>query len=163
MAMLTAAVVLDLYSERVPNLFIVLCSITSVYLNVQKMGIWGFASFLFRLLWPILLLFIVYLIGAIGAGDVKLLAVLSTYMDSKKILYIMVISSFFGVAIGIFRIILKGQLVEKMKDLLFYLKTSPFSMQSSAFFQLKDRGEKIHFTICILLAYVFCVCKEGVI
>ena len=137
---------MDLRTYRVPNSFIVLCSITGMYLLWLEMGMWGTITFLYRFLWPIALLYIIYLIGGLGAGDIKLLAVVSTAMTSQNMMWLIMCSLCIGAAYGLFRLIKSRQLC------LFYMRKSA-----------NYHTTKIHFTVCILFAFVGCLCKEGII
>ena len=102
MGMLVGAVLLDLKTWRIPNSYIVSCSITAVFLLMREMGVWGCFIFLGRFLWPILLLYGVYLMGGLGAGDIKLLGVISTLMSSRIIIRLIVMSMVIGAAYGVF-------------------------------------------------------------
>lgn len=145
MGMLIVAVAIDYRSWCVPNKFIVLCSITSMYLLWTEMGVWGCPAFICRFLWPIVLLYPVYLVKGIGAGDIKLLAVVSTTMISQKMIGLILCSFIIGAVFGLLRWIKNRRLC------LFY-------KQKSANYQTT----KIHFTLCILCAFIECLIKEEI-
>lgn len=158
--MLGVASVLDVRTWRVPNSFIVLCSITSLYLLCTEQGVWGCFRFLIQFFWPVLLLYPVYLLGGMGSGDVKLLGVVSTLMNPREMLWVILVSIVIGAGMGLLGYIRKKQWVSKGIQWYVLGKNCYFNRQFSAFFQEVQNGKKIHFTLCILCAFVGWVCKE---
>lgn len=156
------AMILDVRTWRIPNSFIVLCSITASYLLVSEMGVWGCAYFAGRFLLTVVCLYPVYLVGGIGAGDIKLFGVMSTLMTLKDILWVIIVSIVMGVSVGILRWIKRKQLISKGGQLAALGKKCIIDRQVSAVFQKAKQGEKIHFAICIFGAYLGWICKEGV-
>lgn len=163
MGMLVGAVLLDLRTWRVPNSYIILCSITGLYALWKEMGVWGCATFLLRFTWPILLLYGVYLMGGLGAGDIKLLAVISAMMESRVMIRLIMGSIVIGASYGLLRLVKGGQLIQRCRKLWYQGYGCLFHKQNFAFFQWWKTGERIHFTVCIFMAYLWCLCKEGVI
>lgn len=163
MGMLVGAVLLDLKSWRIPNSYIILCGITSINILWEKTGAWGCSRFLLQLLWPIVLLYGIYLIGGLGAGDIKLLGVISTLMDCRSMLRLIAVSMVIGAVYGLLRFIKLGQLREVFRSFFYLVTGCPFHQKKFNLYYLEKREHKIHFTVCILIAFVWCVCKEGVV
>ena len=163
MGMLVGAVLLDLKTRRVPNSYIILCSITGIYALWEEMGVWGCATFLLRYIWPIILLYGVYLIGGLGAGDVKLLGVISTLVEGRVMIRLILGSIVIGAMYGLLRLIKGRQLIQFCRNLWNQGCSFLIHKQKFAFIQWTKTGEKVHFTVCILMAYIGCICKEGVI
>ena len=112
--LLAAGLCTDLVYRKVPNQLILLGLIAGCYLSVCRTGIpMGILLFLRDVLWPILLLFPVYLLGAVGAGDVKLIAALSAMTGGDRIGSLILISFLIGAAIALVRLIKKRQLIFK--------------------------------------------------
>ena len=163
MGMLVGTVLLDLKTWRIPNSYIVSCSITAVFLLMREMGVWGCFIFLGRFLWPILLLYGVYLMGGLGAGDIKLLGVISTLMSSRIIIRLIVMSMVIGAAYGVFRWIKSGQLMLRCREICYQGFRCFHHEEKIHFYALEQGEEEIHFAVCIFIAYIFCICKEGAI
>ena len=74
----------------------------------------GVVLFLIRLIWPVALLYPIYLIRGLGAGDIKCFAVLSVILGSRLALSVIIYSLIIGAVIGLCRWILRGQLKGRM-------------------------------------------------
>lgn len=160
--MIAVGMMLDIRTWRVPNSYIVLCSITAIYLLYNQMGAWGCVCFLGRFLLTVGFLFPIYLVGGLGAGDIKLFGVISALMGVRDALWLIIVSIVIGASMGVLRWIRKKQLVSKGSHLVALGKKCFIDRQISAVFQNAKQGEKIHFTVCIFIAYVGWMCKEGV-
>lgn len=112
-----------------------------------------------RLIWPVVLLYPIYLIRGLGAGDIKCFAALSVILGSHLVLSVIIYSLIIGAVIGLSRWILRGQLKGRMYGMYAGLCHVLLYKQDSAYFT--ERGEKLHFTICILFALVGCLLREG--
>ena len=119
----------------------------------------GVVLFLIRLIWPVALLYPIYLIRGLGAGDIKCFAALSVILGSRLALSVIIYSLIIGAVMGLCRWILRGQLKGRMYGLYAGLCQVLLYKQNSAYFT--ERGEKLHFTICIFFALVGCLLREG--
>ncbi len=159
---LLGAVTLDMYTWKVPNNYILICSITSAYILWGLYGLWGFVHMFIRFCLTIAILYIPYSLGGIGAGDVKLVAVISTLLTAKETMVVICLSVILGASMGIMHHIKNKQLFSRGREILFLGRSCVFYKQGSAFFQELRKGKKIHFTVCILIAYLLLESKEGV-
>lgn len=101
--------------------------------------------------------------GGLGAGDVKLFGVISTLVESRCMIRLIIISIIIGAAYGLFRLVKNGQLIKGCRCLLYQGIGGLFHKQKFAIFQQMKTGEGIHFTVCILMGCIWCICKEGVL
>jgi len=143
---LLGAVYMDLRTDRVSNLYILLGYITGCFVNIQTWGSRGIYSFLVNALWPIVLLYILFLIRAVGAGDIKLLSVVSTFLGPSTTIHVVVASVFMGAIISIYKI----------------LKQKNMRVGGIFFFGRKYRPRSfIHYTVGIFGAFIYVYMKEG--
>lgn len=98
------AVWFDWYSFRIPNRLILSGYLTTFFMQM----LWFDGSITQRLfyfitgaVYPIFLMGIIWIIGGIGAGDVKLLSVLGTILGAKEIVICCMIALAAGAFIGI--------------------------------------------------------------
>ena len=96
------AFVFDLKEHRIPNLLNLIGVIIGFLYNIFNLGVDGLLFSLKGLCFGFSLLFILYIINAVGAGDVKLFAALGALMGSDFVLYLFVVTMFLT---GIFAII----------------------------------------------------------
>lgn len=108
--------VCDLKWWRIPNRLIVVGLICGVLCNITEFGILGgIKQFALGAVTPIAWLVILFLIRGMGAGDIKLLAVIGGLMG-RGIAEIVIYSIFVGGVIGLF-----GYLVKKIRRIHFSL------------------------------------------
>ena len=107
------------------------------------------------------ILYPVYLMRGLGAGDIKLIAALSTIMGADLALAVIIYSLFIGAIIGIARWILKGQFLYRLQSMRYEMYDVLLYKQNSAYFTETNKKEKLHFTICIMGAVIICITKEG--
>ena len=116
--LLAAGVMTDLLRRRVPNQLVLL----GCYLCICRDGIpMGISLFLKDAFWPTLLLFPFYLLGAIGAGDVKLISVLSAMTGGYRIRDLILISFLIGAILALIRLIKERQLFFRIGRVLAHL------------------------------------------
>lgn len=154
----------DIVCKRVPNELIILGIITGAYLWVSGVQSGGILTFLWRLIWPVLLLYILYLLGGLGAGDIKLIGCLSLYLPGTSIIFIMMCSCIIGGLIGFLRCISTGQLLYRCIDFLRHVQGCLSNRQLSAYIPKKtDHLFDLHFAAYIFISAVVCFLKEEII
>lgn len=160
LGMLIAAAGTDLVSRRVPNELIILGMITGGYLTVSGVRDGNLLFFLWRLLWPILLLYPLYLIGGLGAGDVKLLGCLSLFLPAEDIIWILMGSFIIGGIVGFLSLIKTGQLFIRCGAFLRHLCTCLSVKKISVYNPKEGKGRELHFAVCMLCSAILCFLKE---
>lgn len=93
---LCAASWMDWRSRRIPNLLLLPSFFLALVLNFLTLGVNGITQTLLGLTIGFSLLIIPYLLGGIGAGDVKLLMVIGSFGGHTLVIY----SFFLGAIIG---------------------------------------------------------------
>ncbi len=86
------ALFFDLKQHRIPNHLNMACIFVGVSYNSLQYGLAGFLFSIKGFLLGLLLMFLLYRINAVGAGDVKLFAALGSLMGGKFVLFLAVIS-----------------------------------------------------------------------
>ena len=94
-----AALACDLKTRKIPNVLTVPAFIFAVLFQVWFDGWAGFTAAAAGFGLGFGMLFVLWLIGGGGAGDVKLMAALGTWLGGRQTFYVLVISTLF-VAIG---------------------------------------------------------------
>lgn len=79
---LTLANIFDARSYRIPNQLVVLGYAAGFCLNITADPINGVFSFLIKAVWPVIILFLLYILKGLGAGDIKLFSVMSTVVGT---------------------------------------------------------------------------------
>ena len=122
-AMIPAAVasIFDLREDRIPNALIIIGGLGGPLLGWIISGLAGVAYALISGIIVFAILFPVYLIRGIGAGDVKLMIILAMYMHMPKGIYLMIISFVLATTVSLFRLIMNRQLFLRLNRIKGYL------------------------------------------
>lgn len=140
---LSIAVVTDVMSARISNRLILSGLFFGFVLRFLGQDSTGILIFLINISIPVILLYLLFQLHALGAGDIKLFSVIGAYVSTKELLEIMVVSFFAGAVIGAGKIIYERFILGKASGKL----------------------TKIHFSIPILIAYLLigqevCTCLK---
>ena len=129
-----AAMACDLREGKVPNQLILAGYLIGAVTQIRApMDI---PRCLVSLIWPVLALYPLFLLRALGAGDIKLFSVLSVFYPHTMILQIMLDSLVIGAGMSVV-----GLLTCRLNN--------------------ERQVKYIHYTVCIFFAYVFVLCHGG--
>lgn len=163
----TVAAVDDLATGKVRNLIFyvgIVCSQIWCLVNysVEKaLKALVFAVIIAMILFPL------FMIGCLGAGDIKLLMVIAGFYELKDMLRFIFVIFFIGAVIGAVMLICKGMLIKRVKRVLVYFagiirngsidKYNEFTSVKT----IETDCNKIHFTLPILIGLILDV--KGII
>ncbi|MBR1572154.1 MAG: prepilin peptidase [Lachnospiraceae bacterium] len=162
LGLMVTAVITDLSTQRVPNELIVLGIITGGYFQLSQYGPWGGLVLLVNILIPFLIMYVIYRIGGIGAGDVKLMMALSAIIGFKAILPIMIYSTFVAGLYALIDLIRSKQLIYRVGLFTRHIGICVSERKIYLYNPVDKEVTEIHFTLCMLCAYVIWIVKEGV-
>ena len=115
--LLAIACCFDYKTHRIPNWLIVCCMFAGLGYRLISGGHKGGLEYLASALLTTILLYFVFWIGAIGAGDVKMLGVCAGFFPWNKVLYFLFFALMIAAVIALFKMYLE----RNMKDRLYYL------------------------------------------
>ena len=115
--LLAIACCFDYKTHRIPNWLIVCCMFAGLGYRLISGGYKGVLEYLASALLTTILLYFVFWIGAIGAGDVKMLGVCAGFFPWNKVLYFLFFALMIAAVIALFKMYLE----RNMKDRLYYL------------------------------------------
>ncbi len=145
----------DLKTYRIPNQVIIFSLSLYLFLSLFTSSIVISIRGLCSAILCILLLFPIYFIHAIGAGDIKLLAVVSCFLGFRQGMVVVVFSFLVGAVISIIYLIRTHILFRQMQSIAFYLsyiyqtkKVVPYKNFS------KSKKNCIHFSLPILISTI---------
>ena len=134
-----AAAVLDFYRGKIPN---VLIAIGCCYGMVRLLYYQNILIALPGIIFPVIVLFPLYKIGTIGAGDIKLLSMLGFYFNFMETLFCIFISFVLGAVISIISFIRYENFFERMTYLFSYLREC-FNIGHLRYYYLDSKGKQI--------------------
>lgn len=128
---LSVAVVTDVASTRISNRLIVCGLSCGLVLRILGQGSTGVLIFLINISIPVILLYLLFQLRALGAGDIKLFSVIGAYVSTKDLLEVMLLSFFVGAVLGVGKIIHRRFILG----------------------ETDGKFTKIHFSIAMIIAY----------
>ena len=93
------ATVMDYHTGRIPNRFILMSLSTGLIYQILEKGVQALPAVMLGIIFPIILLFPIFTIKGLGAGDVKLIAVIGSFLsitEYRAILILIIVSILIG-------------------------------------------------------------------
>ncbi len=118
---LLVACVYDYKDNRIPNYLIVLMGIGGAVRLLLRDGWSGMLGYLWIAGLVMAILYPVFKIGGLGAGDVKLLGITAGYLPFKKILVFLFFSLLFAAILSLLKMWKRNYFTERLKYLIAYL------------------------------------------
>lgn len=142
----------DLFLQKVPNLWILFGIFLGLSYQTFQNGILGIFFSLRNFFLPILILFPLFLFHMMGAGDMKLLGMLSIFLDLSGLCSLFVFSFLIGALISCLLFLNPAYLLERFSYFFSYLSKTLHSKQLLPYMKTGNRPEHIHFTVPVFLA-----------
>ena len=161
--LLLGAAFTDIKEGRIPNLFIVLGLVVGIFYRIFVVSDKHYCLLIFGILLPVVVFFPLFLLRAMGAGDIKLMAVTGAFFGISENVKCIVLAIFIAGIIAVVKLIIYGNAKERFRYSLSFLKTTWFSMATggtilASYIQKEDKGmvkkAGIHFSVPLLLAAV---------
>lgn len=154
----------DLYQYRVPNVIICIGFALSLYRNLWHYGFLGVWYFSLNGLIPFVVCFIFYLLHMLGAADIKLFSIISSYTDFRFCFRVMILSLAIGAVFSIIKMIQQKNFIHRFRYFSNYVKNLTTRRIPAPYYDRKVSGDEgiIPFTICISLAVIICLTNASV-
>ncbi|MCD7866518.1 MAG: A24 family peptidase [Clostridiales bacterium] len=153
LVILFISVVEDLCTDRIPNHWICTGFAAGVFLLILPWTTIGCTGFLTGLLIPFLIGWIPFRMGAIGAGDVKLLLVVGCLNGGRDVFYCIFLSFLFAAGISLGKLLSLRQFKSSLM-LCFQFFQSIFLQKKMELYPERHRkGHTIHFSIAVFFGY----------
>ena len=148
----------DLRTDRIPNGFIFLGAVIGI------LGGWlchvNPLQSVFSMLLAFLLMYPLFMIGALGAGDVKVLMMIGSFMGTGELLTVVVSTFVIGSVFSLIKLLMEHNGRERICYFLSYVsevaRTGHWKIYGEHMIQDYEsyRRNKIHFTVPILFGVV---------
>lgn len=120
--MLAAVLICDIRTGKIKNSVLLSIIVSGLVLNAVTYGILGFVISVCGFLSPVAMLFLLYYLGMMGAGDVKMFGAIGVLMGARTAICSIPVSFVFGGVIGIIILLLRRNGRERVGTLLLYMK-----------------------------------------
>lgn len=146
------AVFWDLRKGSIPNLLVILGLLAGAIFQIARRGAWGGVSFLGGVSFPVIALAGLFYFRMIGAGDIKLLAVLGGLLGVKELMYCLFLTLLFGGVFSLGLMLYRGNLIGRMRYFAAYLAAYLRTGEWRPYRKTGDQGGEFPLTIPILLS-----------
>lgn len=152
----------DIRIKKVSNILILFAFGLGLYFQIYEHNIPGLYYFLKDAMFPIVVLYLLFLLHALGAGDIKLFSVISSFLGVRVVSKCIIISIFIGGIFSLCKVIKNHKHYDKNLVLNFIKRMYYSGFDTEMIVNqllVKNRNEEntICFTIPILLSCLICI------
>ncbi len=148
---------MDFKRDRIYNGWILFGILTGLFFHMQEGGWYGVCSAVIPMIIPFILLYPIYKIGALGAGDIKLFMVSGSFLKTEQLVHVIIVSFFAAALFSLMKMISEKNCKERTRYLLSYLletcKTREWRLYDETCIQDAHtyKSNKIHFALPICI------------
>lgn len=153
----TIAAIQDARTGRISNRLIFTGYVQGIIVCIFINGPGGIVNYLVRIGWPIAILYFLFLVRGLGAGDIKLFSVISGFLTGDVTISVIILSIVIGAGISCRRILKEQDIQERLYNLKDYIVSCVSQKRVSEFSTLDKESSHIHFAVCIMFGYIFTI------
>ena len=141
LGLLCFAVYTDMTRTKISNRLIVSGLILALIFRIAEEGGSGALVYMMNISIPVIMLYLFYLIGVLGAGDIKLFSMIGAFISTQELVWVVAASFIIGAVLGLLKLLHK-YFLQKNYD---------------------GKLTKIHFSPAIIIAYLINIwrCTHG--
>ena len=147
------AVGMDLRNMKISNRLILLGIIVSLVRRFFCEGIGGLLTGIILISFPVILLYLLFLVGALGAGDIKLFSLIGGFIQIKELMWCIIFAFIFAAIFSFGKMVYFGIFISSIKNLVGYA-TSVLKGRKEPYQPFSLEKGRIHFSVAILLGLV---------
>lgn len=152
--LLVTAVWMDLRQKKISNRLIFVGLGLGLLFRAQEHGVMGIFLFLRDISFPVILFYLLFLMHALGAGDIKLFSVIGSFLNLKGLCSCIVFAFWFGAGISMIRLLYDRSLVQKLWEFLKYIGCMFRTREITCYRESRSRHDVICFSVPILAGYL---------
>jgi prepilin peptidase CpaA len=150
--------VIDVRSGRIPNRLTYTALLAALLLRTALVGLSGLKSGAIGMLVAGGLFLLLYILGAMGGGDMKLMAAVGAWVGSAQVMRLILAAALAGGVLAIGRIIFRnmvGQTLRNIMQLIYYRVTS--GLQPHPELNVQSSGsQRVPYGVAIAVGALFC-------
>ena len=148
------AVGMDLRRMRISNRLILIGLLVSLVRRVFCEGVSGCFTWIVLISLPVILLYLLFLAGALGAGDIKLFSLIGGFIQLKELMLCIIVSFLFAAIISLVKMLYLGTFLSSMKYVVRYFY-SILQGNIESYQPESMKNGRIHFSVAILFGLIF--------
>lgn len=157
---LSSAVVTDIREDRIKNSLILAGYGMAIISRGVGLVSAGWLSGMIGMCIPIAALFFLFLIHALGAGDIKLFSVIGAFVGAEKVVFYMLAAFTVGAIIALYKLIRHKNFRRRFAYLIQYIQTVCMMHTIVPYYQKADCKSCIHFSVPILIGSCLCMVMQ---
>lgn len=154
LVILIAAVWMDVRSGRISNRLIVMGVGLGMMFQIQENGVMGIFLSLRNIFFPVIIFYLLFLMHALGAGDIKLFSVIGSFLNFKGLCSCIYLAFLFGAVFSLARLLSDRNLIRKTQEFLQYIQGTIRTKQITRYRENRSRQDVICFSVPILSGYL---------
>lgn len=152
------AVICDLTTDKIPNPIIASGYVTAFFYQGICSGYSGLWEGLMGALFPLIVLFPIFCIRGLGAGDLKLLSVAGCFFSFDKSVYCLIAAMIIGAALSIIKMLIQHNFKERLYYFISYMQEALLTGRLKKYnMETNDMRSRIHMSLPILLSALLCI------
>lgn len=155
LCLLAAAVWMDLRTRKISNRLILCGWMLGCIRNLLEYGWKGSIYFLIQSSLPVLIFYLLFLMHALGAGDIKLFSVIGSCIGFKGLVKVIIYSFLAGAVISLAVMLRNRNVYQRITYFFRYIQTILLT-KSIARYDYESDGKQnyIHFSIAVLTGFI---------
>ena len=151
----TAAVVTDIRTGRISNRLIVSGLTAGLFFRIAESGWTGCIVFLLNVSVPVILCYLLFLIHALGAGDIKLFSVIGGIWNLKILTVTMTLSFLVAAGMSLCRLLYYHELVHGLCRFGTYVRQCLATGKLAEYPpEYREKQHIIHFSVGIWIGFI---------
>ena len=153
-AIIIVAVVQDFRNMRISNRLIIVGFITSLAFGIILGGVPRVVQILLNISFPVIVLYLLYLLGVLGAGDIKLFSVIGGFTNFKTLTDCMLFAFAVGAVTAVVKMLRNHNLQLSLWKARWFLQDALRGHFTSYRKEWAEEKNLMHFSVAILLGFV---------
>lgn len=154
MTFLFLAVISDIRTRKIKNRIVLAFILVGLLANLFENGWTGILDSLWGITFPVMVLFPLFLLKMLGAGDIKCFSAIGAIMGAEFVTYSMIYSFIAGGVIALIIMALNKNALQRFGYLISYLKVSLLTLSLSEYDNLQKSKGAFRFTYAIFLGVI---------
>lgn len=160
---LSIAAWMDIQTKRVSNRLVGCGLVLGFLFHIVKYGWVGSIYFFIRIMIPVLVFYLFFLMRVLGAGDIKLFSVISSFIGLKGLAEVLVYSFLAGAVFSLIVLFRNRNLSARLNYVLYYVKTAIVTKSIPRYdYQSDGKQNVIPFSAVIFAGFLIYCKNQGV-
>jgi len=152
--LLTAAAWMDIHTKKISNRLIGLGLFLGYIRNLTVYGWNGSIYFLIQISLPVLVFYLLFLMHALGAGDIKLFSVIGSCIGLEGLVKVVIYSFLSGAVLSCIVLVRNQNLYSRLNYFSGYLRTALLTKSITKYdYESDGKQNMIHFSVPVLIGF----------